>query len=85
MFFSRPLLSLEKHLGLTNSPHFPLSMSYITLPAYGKSLSFKTLVFAQPNTDPVNACILLIALDISDRFVAHLSILARPELRAHYT
>ncbi|MEH6531784.1 MAG: hypothetical protein V7735_10680 [Photobacterium frigidiphilum] len=35
--FIRPILSLEKHLGLTDSPHFPLSASYITLPAYGNS------------------------------------------------
>lgn len=86
MFFIRPLLSLEKHLGLTNSPHFPLSTGYITLPAYGKSLPFKTHVLSQPNTDPANAPYFLVpSLDISDRLVAHSSIHTPPELRAHYT
>jgi ABC-type antimicrobial peptide transport system ATPase subunit len=85
MFFIRPLLSLEKHLGVTNSPHFPLLTGYITLPAYGKSLPFKTHVPSQPGTAPVSALLFLVySLDISDRFVAHLSIRACPELRAHY-
>jgi hypothetical protein len=34
-------LSLEKPVGVTNSPHSPLSASYITLSAYDKSLPLK--------------------------------------------
>jgi hypothetical protein len=41
MFFIRPILSLEKPVGVTNSPHFPLSAGYITLSTYDKSLPLK--------------------------------------------
>ena len=70
MFFIRPILNLGKHLGLTSSPHFPLSAGYITLPAYGKSLPLRlrcqhNLASTQINgPGPIYPC-------ISNRLVVH--------------
>jgi len=75
MFFIRPILSLEEHLGVTNSPHSPLSASYITLPAYDKSLP--------PRLNYLHNQIVPYCLCISDRLVVHSSIPASAELRAH--
>jgi hypothetical protein len=41
MFFIRPRLSLEKPVGLTSLPHFPLSAGYITSSAYDESLPLR--------------------------------------------
>ncbi|MDE9482435.1 hypothetical protein KKJ06_12930 [Xenorhabdus bovienii] len=50
MFFILPIFSLEKHFGLTSSPHFPLSAGYITPSAYDGSLPLKAQAPAQPDT-----------------------------------
>ena len=74
MFFIRPVLSLEKHLGLTSSPHFPLSASCITLLAYSKSLPLR--LWCSHNRASIQTKHLLWNhLYIPDRLVAHLSIL----------
>ena len=68
MFFSLSVLNLEDHLGLVISPQSPLSAGYITVTPGGI----------------VGFLIVSYRFNIPDRLAVHLSIHARPELRAHY-
>ena len=43
VFLNLPTLSLENHLGVTTSPQFPLSASYITPPVCSGSLSLRLM------------------------------------------
>jgi len=70
MFFIRPILSLEKPVGVTNSPHSPLSASYITLSAYDKSLPLK-LNYLHNQIAPWIRWLLPHYSCISDRLVVH--------------
>lgn len=83
MFFSFSIFSLEDHLGLVISPQSPLSAGYITLWAYHRSLPFRLTTVTIGEV--VRFLIMSYPSTISDRLVAHLSIHARPELRAHST
>jgi hypothetical protein len=81
MFFNLSVLSLEEHLGLVISPHSPLSAGYITLWAYHRSLPLR--ITAVTFGGVVGQLIMSCRFNIPNRLVVHLSILARPELRAH--
>jgi hypothetical protein len=81
MFFSFSIFSLEDHLGLVISPQSPLSAGYITLRAYHRSLPLR--LTAVTFSGVVGLLIMSCRFNIPDRLVVHLSIHARPELRAH--
>lgn len=81
MFFSFSTFSLEGHLGLVISPHPPLSAGYITLRAYHRSLPLRLTTVTIGGV--VRFLIMSYPFNIPDRLVVHLSIHARPELRAH--
>ncbi len=81
MFFSLSVLNLEDHLGLVISPQSPLSAGYITLRACRRSLPLRF-----SNVTPggiVGLPVMSYRFNIPDRLVVHLSVHARPELRAH--
>ena len=82
MFFSLSVLNLEDHLGLVISPQSPLSAGYITLQACRRSLPLKFSTVTPGGI--VGFLVMSYRLNIPDRLVVHLSIHARPELRAHY-
>ena len=81
MFFSLSALSLEEHLGLVISPQSPLSAGYITLRACRRSLPLR-FTTAIPG-GIVGLLVMSYLFNIPDRLAVHLSIHARPELRAH--
>lgn len=83
MFFSLSVLNLEDHLGLVISPQSPLSAGYITLRACRRSLPLRFTTVTPGGI--VGLLIMSYRFNIPDRLVVHLSIHARPELRAHYT
>ena len=82
MFFSLSALNLEDHLGLVISPQSPLSAGYITLQACRRSLPLRFSTVTPGGI--VGFLIVSYWFNIPDRLVVHLSIHARPELRAHY-
>lgn len=82
MFFNLSVLNLEDHLGLVISPQSPLSAGYITLQACRRSLPLRFST-ATPG-GIVGLLVMSYRFNIPDRLVVHLSIHARPELRAHY-
>ncbi len=81
MFFSLSVLNLEDHLGLVISPQSPLSAGYITLRACRRSLPLRFSTVTPGGI--VGFLIVSYRLNIPDRLAVHLSIHARPELRAH--
>ncbi len=83
MFFSLSALNLEDHLGLVISPQSPLSAGYITLRACRRSLPLRLSTVTPGGI--VGLLVMSCRFNIPDRLVVHLSIHARPELRAHYT
>lgn len=83
MFFSLSVLNLEDHLGLVISPQSPLSAGYITLRACRRSLPLRFSTVTPGGI--VGFLIVSYRLNIPDRLAVHLSIHARPELRAHFT
>lgn len=83
MFFSLSALNLEDHLGLVISPQSPLSAGYITQRACRRSLPLRFSTITPGGI--VGFLIVSYRFNIPDRLVVHLSIHARPELRAHYT
>ncbi len=83
MFFSLSVLNLEDHLGLVISPQSPLSAGYITLRACRRSLPLRFSTVTPGGI--VGFLIVSYRFNIPDRLAVHLSIHARPELRAHYT
>jgi hypothetical protein len=82
MFFSLSVLNLEDHLGLVISPQSPLSAGYITLRACRRSLPLRFSTVTPGGI--VGFLIVSYRFNIPDRLAVHLSIHARPELRAHY-
>ena len=82
MFFSLSVLNLEDHLGLVISPQSPLSAGYITLRACRRSLPLRFSTVTPVGI--VGFLIVSYRFNIPDRLAVHLSIHARPELRAHY-
>ncbi|EAA9055787.1 hypothetical protein AID13_24920 [Salmonella enterica subsp. enterica] len=82
MFFSLAALNLEDHLGLVISPQSPLSAGYITLQACRRSLPLRFTTVTPGGI--IGFPVMSYRLNIPDRLVVHLSIHARPELRAHY-
>jgi hypothetical protein len=82
MFFNLSVLNLEDHLGLVISPQSPLSAGYITLQACRRSLPLRFSTVTPGGI--VGLLVMSYRFNIPDRLVVHLSILARPELRAHY-
>lgn len=83
MFFSLSVLNLEDHLGLVISPQSPLSAGYITLRACRRSLPLRFSTVTPGGI--VGFLIVSYRFNIPDRLAVHLSIHARPELRAHCT
>lgn len=83
MFFSLSVLNLEDHLGLVISPQSPLSAGYITLRACRRSLPLRFSTVTPGGI--VGFLIVSYRFNIPDRLAVHLSIHARPELRAHHT
>ena len=83
MFFSLSVLNLEDHLGLVISPQSPLSAGYITLRACRRSLPLRFSTVTPGGI--VGLPVMSYRFNIPDRLVVHLSVHARPELRAHYT
>lgn len=83
MFFSLSALNLEDHLGLVISPQSPLSAGYITLQACRRSLPLRFSTVTPGGI--VGLPVMSYRFNIPDRLVVHLSVHARPELRAHYT
>lgn len=83
MFFSLSVLNLEDHLGLVISPQSPLSAGYITLRACRRSLPLRFSTVTPGGI--VGFPIVSYRFNIPDRLAVHLSIHARPELRAHCT
>lgn len=81
MFFSLSVLNLEDHLGLVISPQSPLSAGYITLRACRRSLPLRFSTVTPGGI--VGFLIVSYRFNIPDRLAVHLSIHARPELRAH--
>jgi hypothetical protein len=81
MFFSLSALNLEDHLGLVISPQSPLSAGYITLRACRRSLPLRFSTVTPGGI--VGFLIVSYRFNIPDRLVVHLSVHARPELRAH--
>ena len=81
MFFSLSALNLEDHLGLVISPQSPLSAGYITLQACRRSLPLRFSTVTPGGI--VGFLIVSYRFNIPDRLAVHLSIHARPELRAH--
>lgn len=82
MFFSLSVLNLEDHLGLVISPQSPLSAGYITLRACRRSLPLRFSTVTPGGI--VGFLIVSYRFNIPDRLAVHLSIHARPKLRAHY-
>ncbi len=82
MFFNLSVLNLKDHLGLVISPQSPLSAGYITLQACRRSLPLRFSTVTPGGI--VGLLVMSYRLNIPDRLVVHLSIRARPELRAHY-
>ncbi|AYK02178.1 hypothetical protein FCG65_024525 [Klebsiella pneumoniae] len=82
MFFSLSVLNLEDHLGLVISPQSLLSAGYITLQACRRSLPLRFSTVTPSRI--VGSLVMSFRFNIPDRLVVHLSIHARPELRAHY-
>ncbi len=82
MFFSLSALNLEDHLGLVISPQSPLSAGYITLQACRRSLPLRFSTVTPGGI--VGLLVMSYRFNIPDRLVVHLSIRARPELRAHH-
>ena len=82
MFFSLSVLNLEDHLGLVISPQSPLSAGYITLRACRRSLPLRFSTVTPGGI--VGFLIVSYRFNIPDRLAVHLSIHARPELRAHF-
>lgn len=82
MFFSLSVLNLEDHLGLVISPQSPLSAGYITLRACRRSLPLRFSAVTPGGI--VGFLIVSYRFNIPNRLVVHLSVHARPELRAHY-
>lgn len=82
MFFSLSALNLEDHLGLVISPQSPLSVGYITLRACRRSLPLRLSTVTHDGI--VGLLVMSYRFNIPDRLVVHLSVHARPELRAHY-
>ncbi len=83
MFFNLSVLNLEDHLGLVISPQSPLSAGYITLRACRWSLPLRFTTVTPGGI--VGFLVMSYRFNIPDRLVVHLSIHARPELRAHST
>lgn len=83
MFFSLSVLNLEDHLGLVISPQSPLSAGYITLQACRRSLPLRFSTVTPGGI--VGFLVMSYRFNIPDRLVVHLSVHARPELRAHST
>lgn len=81
MFFSLSAFNLEDHLGLVISPQSPLSAGYITLRACRRSLPLRFTTVTAGGI--VGLLVMSYRFNIPDKLVVHLSIRARPELRAH--
>ncbi|EAU4681074.1 hypothetical protein D1914_18675 [Salmonella enterica] len=82
MFFSLSAFNLEAHLGLVISPQSPLSAGYITLRACRRSLPLRFTTVTAGGI--VGLLVMSYRFNIPDKLVVHLSIRARPELRAHH-